>query len=178
MSLALVIESRPLPVAPRPFEAEVLGSWIGRLASRYQMSVQEFAEAHQLELDIPKEGGWLMMQALPKRSVNVLAALTRLHDKQLQHLAIPALHTESKPLFRYCPRCVFLNPLEVAAPIWRCEWLDPTVVACPAHVIAFNTLHYRAAMACKNLDQLLRLVSRREQQLRDSPLDSRASVVR
>jgi hypothetical protein len=178
MSHALVVEHRPLPVAPRPFEAEVLGSWIGRLASRYRMSVQEFASAHQLELCIPNEGGWLMMQVLPQQSVDCLVALTRISSQQIKHIAVPALQAERESLFRYCPRCVFLNPLDVAAPIWRYEWLDPAVVACPVHAVAFNTLRPRAALACKNLDQLLKLVSRRQQQLRDSPLGSRASVVR
>ena len=39
----LTAEIRPLPVAPRPFGAEVLGGWIGRLASRYRMTVPGFA---------------------------------------------------------------------------------------------------------------------------------------
>ena len=69
---------------------------------------------------------------------------------------------------------MFLNPLDVATPIWRCERLDPAVSVCPFHAIDFNSLPAWAAgrspMACKNLDQLLRLVSRREQELPGSPL--------
>jgi hypothetical protein len=30
---------RPLPWAPRPFGDEAFGSWLGRLAGRYRMSV-------------------------------------------------------------------------------------------------------------------------------------------
>lgn len=36
---------RPLPVAPRPFEAKVLGGWIGRTASHYKLSVDAFERA-------------------------------------------------------------------------------------------------------------------------------------
>ena len=52
MSPVPIAEMRPLPVAPRPFEAEALGGWIGRFAARYRMTVLEFAERHSLDLGI------------------------------------------------------------------------------------------------------------------------------
>ena len=165
-------------MAPRPFQAEVLGSGIGRMASRYRMSMQEFAAAHQLDLCIPNAGGRLMMQALPNQSVDCLVALTRISRRKIEGIAVPGPQADGEPLFRYCPRCVFLNPLDVAAPIWRREWLDPAVPACPVHAIALNALRPPAAMACQTLDQPLRLVSRRELQLRAWPSGRRASVVR
>ena len=39
MSPVLAAELRPLPVAPRAFDAEVLGGWIGRLAAPDRMTV-------------------------------------------------------------------------------------------------------------------------------------------
>jgi hypothetical protein len=156
-------EHRPLPVAPRPFEAEVLGGWIGRVASRYKMSVLEFAAAHDLELRLPDTGAWLLMQMLPARSIAALAQLTRISRKRIKSIAVPAPAVNVQPQFRYCARCAFVNPLDVTAPIWRREWFDPAMPMCPTHVSAFSTLSPRLAMACENLDQLLSLVSRHEQ---------------
>jgi hypothetical protein len=79
-----------LPVAPRPFEAEVLGGWIGRLAARYRMSVCEFAARYELELQIEEEAGWLVMPAIKQRSVDALAALTRMSPQQISDIHIPS----------------------------------------------------------------------------------------
>ena len=64
-----------------------------------------------------------------------------------------------------------LNPLDVAAPIWRWEWLDQNLSACPTHGDdEFRTLPNGRVLACRNFDQLLKLVSRHEQKLRNESL--------
>lgn len=163
----LTTERRPLPVAPRPFEAEVLGGWIGRLAGRYRMSVDEFASRHELELQIEEGAGWLVMPALKKRSVDALAMLTRMSSKRIAEIRAAPNWTGRRNRFCYCARCVFLNPLDVTAPIWRWEWLDPNLSACPTHGEAFRTLSSGRILACRNFDQLLQLVSKHERKLRN-----------
>jgi len=97
----LTIERRPLPVAPRPFEAEVLGGWIGRLAARYRMTVPEFAARHELDLQIEDGAGWPTMLPLRSYSVDVLGALTRLSRERIM-----AIHV-SLPLTRKRTRCCY-----------------------------------------------------------------------
>jgi hypothetical protein len=41
---------RPLPVAPRPFVDEPLGSWLGRLAARYRLGVCDLANLYGIDL--------------------------------------------------------------------------------------------------------------------------------
>ena len=166
----LTTERRPLPVAPRPFEAEVLGSWIGRLAGRYRMSVREFADRHELDLQIDGGAGWLVMPALQKRSVDALAVLTRMSRKRIMDIGAAPTETGRRNLFCYCARCVFLHPLDVTAPIWRREWLDPNLSACPTHGEDFRTLSSSRIRACRNFDQLLQLVSKHERKLRNETL--------
>ena len=175
---ALIAELRPLPIAPRPFETEVLGGWIGRLASRYRMTVSEFAVRHGLDLQVEDGGGWLTMPALSNQSIDVLAALTRISMEQIMAIHVPLPSTGKRAHFCYCARCVFLNPLDVTAPIWRWEWLDDTLSACPVHKDEFTTLPCSRVHACGNLTQLLQLVSRHERELRYGRYRSRASVVR
>ena len=43
--------SQPWPVAPRPFDDEAFGSWLGRLASRYRIGVDDLVRAAGIELD-------------------------------------------------------------------------------------------------------------------------------
>ena len=171
-------ERRPLPVAPRPFEAEVLGGWIGRLAARYRMTVLEFAERHGLDLDLDGGPGWLTMPALSNQSVDVLADLTRISREQIMAIKVPSPSRSKRAHFCYCARCVFLNPLDVAAPIWRWEWLDETLSACPVHDEELTTLPSGRVLACGNLTQLLRLVSRHERELRYGFCRRPASVIR
>ena len=102
-------ERRPLPVAPRPFGAEVLGGWIGRLAARYRMTVKEFADRHSLDLGIDDGGGWLAMPALSNQSVGVLAAITRISRAQIMAIHAPSPFKSERVHFCYCARCVLLT---------------------------------------------------------------------
>lgn len=148
------------------------------MAARYRMSVVEFAVAHQIDFGLSSAGGgWLLMLALKKPSVDALAALTRISKARIRGIAAPSTRTSARRHFYYCARCVFLNPLDVASPIWRVEWFDPSLSACPRHGDEFRTLHSGSVFACKNMDQLLALVSRQERDLRNGTYTSRASRV-
>jgi hypothetical protein len=59
MSPVLAAELRPLPVAPRAFDAEVLGGWIGRLATLDRMTVPKFTDRHGLDVQTEGGEGWL-----------------------------------------------------------------------------------------------------------------------
>ncbi|MDM0118076.1 hypothetical protein QTI66_39065 [Variovorax sp. J22R133] len=59
-----------------------------------------------------------------------------------------------------------MNPLDVAAPIWRREWLDQNLTACTVHGDKFQRLSAGRVLACTNLDKLLALVSRNEREIR------------
>lgn len=156
----------------------MLGGWIGRVAARYRMSVEEFAAAHELDLQTGVVAGWLLMPALRERSVDAVAALTRISKARIKGIDVPPAWTGAQHYFCYCPRCVFLNPLDVTAPIWKAEWLDPNLAACPTHTDEFRRLRSSSVLACKNFDQLLALVSRQERVWRNGTYASRASVVR
>lgn len=178
MSHSLISEHRPLPFAPRPFDAEVLGGWIGRIAASYRMSVQAFAATCELDLQTADGQGWLLMPELPQHTVDRLAALTRISRDRVKDIRVPPPWEGPRKHFRYCARCVFVNPLDVAAPIWRREWLEQNLSACPFHGNEFQTLRAGGVLACKNLDKLLALVSRQERELRDGTFPRRASRFR
>jgi hypothetical protein len=175
MSQFLITEHRPLPFAPRPFDAEVLGGWIGRIASRYRMSVQAFAAACELDFHGSDAEGWLLLPPLPAHTIERLAALTRISVQQIKHIPVPPIWEGPRKHFCYCSRCVFLNPLDVAAPICRREWLDRNLSACPTHGDEFKTLRSSRVVSCENLDKLLALVSRQERSERYGALPWRAS---
>ena len=161
MSPMLTIERRPLPVAPRPFEAEVLGGWIGRLAARYRMTVPEFAARHELDFQIEDGGGWLTMSPLRSQSVDVLGALTRISRERIMAIHVPLPLTSKRTHFCYCARCVFLNPLDVAGPIWRWECLDPNLSACPSTAWGKRELERQSGWPPSSTRYLLRQECRR-----------------
>ncbi|WP_407830811.1 TniQ family protein [Verminephrobacter eiseniae] len=117
MSQTSVSEHRALPVAPRPFADEILGGWIGRLAGRYRMSVSEFAAVHALELGLESGAGWLLIPALQPETLTRIAVLTRIEEARIAEVKAPVSWIIWRTHFVYCPRCVFLNPLDVTSPI-------------------------------------------------------------
>jgi hypothetical protein len=96
MSPSLISKHRPLPFAHRPFEAEVLGGWIGRIASRYRMSVQALAATCELDLQMPDGREWLLMPKLKQQTVDRLAALTRISTQGINDIPIP-LYVSVRP---------------------------------------------------------------------------------
>lgn len=175
MSHSLIGEPRPLAYAPRPFDAEVVGGWTGRIAAHYKMYVQAFAATWELDLRTPDGQGWLLMPELRHHTAERLAALTWISRDRIKDIRIAPPWVGPRTQFCYCARCVFLDPLDVAAPIWRREWLEQSLSACSIHRCEFQTLRAGRVLACRNLNKLLALVSRRERQLRDGTLPRRAS---
>lgn len=109
---------RSFPWAPRPFDDEALGGWIGRLAGAYRMTVDELADYAGLSVDMSIPN-WLAI-ALQGEDRRRLAALCRLSDEEL-----PRGHDREKPAhLEYCYRCLILNPVDVTAPYWRASWLE------------------------------------------------------
>lgn len=94
-------------------------------------------------------------------------------EKDIQAIPTPPPWTGARKTLRYCPRCVFVNDLDVTAPIWRRDWLDQEMTHCPADHSPFRTVPAIAALACRNLDQLITLVGRHERQLREDAHEKR-----
>lgn len=158
-------ERRPLPVAPRPFDQELLGGWIGRIAARYRMTVDEFAVQTGIELDGYNGGaGWLLLPPQPAGSLQLLADIACLDVAALKAIEIPENWTYARRSYLYCPRCVFLNPVDVFAPYWKRAWLDPAAAHCAVHDMPLQALARGSVRSCGNLTQLLDRVSRYEKE--------------
>ena len=63
---------RPLPCAVRPFVDEVFGSWVGRLASQYRMSVHDLDSEYALGLARGRSLGWLAAGPQSSRTLDAL----------------------------------------------------------------------------------------------------------
>jgi hypothetical protein len=125
----------PWPVAPRPFYEEAFGSWLGRVATRYQISVGTLWELSVSE-DMPVLGtaGWMLFPAISHSALRRFATLARLDDGRLSHIQTPPGWLTDRRCMPYCFRCLVLNDADVSAPRWKREWLDPT-----AEFVAYTT---------------------------------------
>lgn len=70
-----------------------MGSWLGRVAAGYRISVQQLCGGYGLELDIDALcAGWLVLPAVPEFTIRQLARLARY---------------------------LFVNPVDVTAQRWK-----------------------------------------------------------
>ena len=150
-----------LPWAPRPFEGEALGSWLGRLAAAYGLTVDEFAGYAGVTLDCGEDTeNWLAIAEPSRRDRRRLAALCRLPISQLPDAFISSSNTRSGRL-AYCHRCLVLNPLDVTAPYWQARWLSSNErERCPNHGLQYEYIRLSALRQHRNMKRLLRFVSR------------------
>ena len=155
------------PVAPRPFAVEPIGGWLGRVAARYRMSVDEFALLYGLELAFDSPGNaWLFAGRLGAPTIDRLARLARVDPERLYAMqGLPARPAQATHL-AYCPSCLFLNPLDITAPCWRKEWFAVSSGGCAIHAQPWTHLSITSLRKCDNFDKLLRVISRHERHRR------------
>ena len=137
-----------------------MGSWLGRVAARYRMSVRHLCDEYGLRLDLDTAcAGWLVLPPVPDSIVGQLARLGRLDEGRLHEIQTP-MGWASGPLRiqPYCARCLFLNPVDVAAPRWKRVWLNPEVTYCEVHGTSLSTIESSKLRRCKNFDHTLGLI--------------------
>jgi hypothetical protein len=158
---------RALPVAPRPFSDEALGSWIGRLASRYRITVRQLDSSFGLGLDLTGPLTWLLPGSLSELTRSRLCSMTRVQIAQISSLALKATD-ETPSTASYCCKCVFLNPLEVESPYWKRDWLSPSATECAIHRLRLSALPAWRVRLCQNMAKLIPTVGKVERERRNS----------
>ena len=151
----------PLPVVPRPFQDEALGGWVGRLAARYAISVEQLCSEYCLPIaHVATPVGWLFLPRLPDEVLDKLAWLGRIDVRYLQQIQSPP---DAMPQHGcvYCTKCLFLNSVDVFSPYWRRQWFRPTFHHCPLHPDSIDWLPKGVSRHCKNFDSVLKAANRR-----------------
>ncbi len=111
-----------------------MGSWIGRLAARYRMSVIEFAQQNDIKLPtLERSVGWLLMPPLVDEAINRIAELARLSRDRIDPIQTPSEWIISRWKLYLCPICLFVNRKDITAPRWLRNWLAPDYIPCQLH---------------------------------------------
>lgn len=152
----------PLPMAPRPFPDEALGSWIGRLAALYRISVLQLDSTFRLQLNLAGPMAWLCPVPVAPDSAERLAVLTHLPSAVVALFVDTASVLQAPQAAYYCHRCVFLNPVEVESPYWKRDWLEPRAAPCPIHAAPLTRLPAGEVRRAANMQALIRTVGRLE----------------
>ncbi|WP_184048785.1 TniQ family protein [Paraburkholderia sp. MM5384-R2] len=149
------------PVAPRPFYEEAFGSWLGRVAARYQLSVGTLWEISvSEEMPVLGTAGWILFPAISRSALPQFATLARLDDGRLSHLQTPPAWLADRRCMPYCFRCLVLNDADVSAPRWKREWLDPTAEFCSVHHRPLETVPASVFRVSNHFDAALGAISR------------------
>ena len=108
--------------------------WLGRLAARYRMRVDEFAQSVALDCKLAATNvGWLLAPPLSAKAIERLARQTRCDADRIRALQTPHEWLSDRSHLPYCAKCLFLNRLDVCAPRWKREWLDLDAENCSEH---------------------------------------------
>ncbi len=160
---------KPLPLAPRPFTDEALGSWIGRLASRYRIGVLQLDAQYRLQLGLSRPLAWLAPGPMSEDTLERLCWLTHCPALVISALAVEGAAIKVRSV-SYCWRCVFLNPLEVESPYWKREWRLPGASLCAIHGEYLAALPAGKVRASANMRELIRAVGKYERARKERDL--------
>jgi hypothetical protein len=155
------------PVAPRPFYEEAFGSWLGRVAARYQIGVTTLWEISVSEkMPVLGTAGWILFPAISHSALQRFATLARLDASRLSHMQTPPAWFVDRRCMPYCFKCLVLNDADVSAPRWKREWLDPTAEFCSVHRGLLETVPVSVFRRSDHFDAAHRAISRyRERRL-------------
>lgn len=154
---------RPWPVAPRPFDDEAFGSWLGRLAARYQIRVEQLWRVGELgAFPVLTNAGWLLFPPMDEQVLIRLALLTHIGVPRLEVLQTPTAWVSDRDRLLYCFDCLVLNPVDIFSPRWKRDWLDPHTAVCQVPGHRLNMLTPCTLRLCGNLTAVLREVGKRQ----------------
>lgn len=124
--------SHAWPAVPKPFADETFGGWIGRMAGRYGITVDELSDAAGVTLDLHGNGyGWLAASPPVGRALARLADKCRMLPSEIEALGAPSVSKANG--LPYCYRCLVLNPCDVFAPYWKASWSQQEFWTCDGH---------------------------------------------
>ena len=120
------------------------------------------------ELGLSRTGplGWLQPGPLSEHTQARLERLARISRETIRGLMVEAKRAPTRHAL-YCPKCVFLNPLEVESPYWKREWLGPEAFICRVHRVRLTALPASKARYSINMPKLILQVGKYERELRD-----------
>lgn len=155
------LHEQPWPVAHRPFEGEAFGSWFGRMASRYRLTVDELAASAGVPVTSADEQlSWLEVAAPRGGDCAALARLARLSNEVIAALG-PQRPLPNREDLPFCHACLFLNALDVTAPFWHAGWLYEQEFVCGQHPDKASWVRRSTLRKHRNMGQLLNYLSYR-----------------
>jgi len=81
---------RPWPVAPRPFDGEAFGGWLGRLAAKYSMTVEQlWTHADLGPMPTLTQWKWLLFPPVPIETLERFSQLTHVSVDRLRAMQTP-----------------------------------------------------------------------------------------
>jgi hypothetical protein len=160
----------PLPLAPPPYRAEAIHSWLTRVASPYSMNSRQLLRALRVKpFDCP---AWLyqsapLESALDSQSRSHLARLARCDPSRLRRIesksASWALVNDTWAVF--CPRCILNDFYRGVVPYERTLWRLAIRTVCPTH------------RCCLRIAKALPTTAERCQWLIETPTDLEIAVI-
>lgn len=101
-----------------------MGGWLGRIASQYQIGVDELQQLTDLDLGIaPSLENWIALPVLPLATIEALACITRVSPEKLWIVNFNSTGISPAQAYRYCYKCLIANRRDYSAPFWQAHWL-------------------------------------------------------
>ena len=144
-------QEEPPPVALRPFADKSIGGWLGRLASRYRVSLELFALRYGIDLPWDATNvGWMLMPPLPKPTLGQIARVVRMSVSDIEAIQTPASWAVNRWELPVCATCLFINRQDVTAPYWMRAWLGLDPPRCAIHTEDRLWIAARHLRQCRN----------------------------
>lgn len=108
----------------------------------------------------PGKAGWILFPPVSASPLDQLSKLARVSEGRLAAIQTPPEWMADQRYLVYCFRCLVLNDVDVSAPRWKREWLDPEAEYCTAHHSLLETVPASIFGKAANFGAAMRAISR------------------
>ena len=125
--------AKRLPVVVVPLEGECLGSWFGRIAADYGVSVSTLLKFIRIPLPSNYFKNWLLLRLGNLSDLLVVAKACRQSQESIASMVPSAWHMLHHCELGICVHCLADDHAKGRPVYWRCKWLDVFSVVCDRH---------------------------------------------
>jgi hypothetical protein len=163
---------RAWPTTPRPLPNEAFGSWLGRVAARYRIGIDDLIATSGVDVDIGEQASsWLAAVPRSDGTIDRLCSISRLSQPDIMRMLTgQRLRTD---IFPSCHRCLMLNPWEVESPYWPLGWMAGGAGRCHHPESEVENITPGMLSRARNMTRLIREIERKRYRrlVESSPLN-------
>lgn len=148
-----------LPLVAPTYDGEILGSWMLRVASTYDLSLPSLLNRIGAARQDRRHKRLLWLELGDADTEwDVLSEAVRRRASDLRAMSVTSIPGHVPKELVLCEACLIQSMQDIGSPIWKKDWLHPFASVCTHHRCWLTPIAYSNVRCIHRIDRLVELV--------------------